>query len=71
RTIQMCMTFAAFVSGEFDVVLSEEHQRFEWLTVDQACERFTWPREAQALRDARHLLGQGNAGPVEDVLRIK
>ncbi len=70
RTIQMCMTFAAFVSDEAKVTLSEEHQKFEWLTVEGACDRFTWPREAHALRDARHLLGRGDAGPVEDVLRI-
>jgi type II secretory ATPase GspE/PulE/Tfp pilus assembly ATPase PilB-like protein/8-oxo-dGTP pyrophosphatase MutT (NUDIX family) len=71
NTIQMCITFAAFVSEDAEVTLSEEHQRFEWLSFDDACERFTWPREAHALRDARHLLGRGDAGPVEDVLRIQ
>ncbi len=70
HTIQMCITFAAFVTDQAEVTLSEEHQNFEWLSVDDACERFTWPREAHALRDARHLLGRGDAGPVEDVLRI-
>jgi len=70
HTIQMCITFAAFVSDDAEVTLSEEHQRFEWLSLDDACERFTWPREAHALRDARHLLALGDAGPVEDVLRI-
>jgi 8-oxo-dGTP pyrophosphatase MutT (NUDIX family) len=69
-TIQMCITFAAFVSDDAEVVLGEEHQKFEWLTVDDACARFTWPREAHALRDAQHLLGSGDAGPVEDVLRV-
>jgi type II secretory ATPase GspE/PulE/Tfp pilus assembly ATPase PilB-like protein/8-oxo-dGTP pyrophosphatase MutT (NUDIX family) len=71
NTIQMCITFAAFVSEDAEVTLGEEHQRFEWLSLDQACERFTWPREAHSLRDARHLLGTGDAGPVEDVLRIE
>jgi type II secretory ATPase GspE/PulE/Tfp pilus assembly ATPase PilB-like protein/8-oxo-dGTP pyrophosphatase MutT (NUDIX family) len=70
HTIQMCITFAAFVADDADVTLGEEHQTFEWLTIEEACERFTWPREAHALRDARHLLGRGDAGPVEDVLRI-
>ncbi|HMI54864.1 MAG TPA: ATPase, T2SS/T4P/T4SS family [Gemmatimonadaceae bacterium] len=70
RTVQMCITFAAFVSDDADVTLSEEHQNFEWLSLDDACARFTWPREGHALRDARHLLGRGDAGPVEDVLRI-
>jgi 8-oxo-dGTP pyrophosphatase MutT (NUDIX family) len=71
RTIQMCITFAAFVDDDCVVELSEEHQRFEWLTLDGACDRFTWPREAHALRDAHHLLKAGDAGPVEDVLRVK
>src|SRR5256885_3332352 len=70
RTIQMCIAFAAFVDDDCVVELSEEHQRFEWLTLDGACDRFTWPREAHALRDAHHLLKTGDAGPVEDVLRI-
>ncbi|HEX9130597.1 MAG TPA: ATPase, T2SS/T4P/T4SS family [Gemmatimonadaceae bacterium] len=70
NTIEMCITFAAFVSEQAEVALSEEHQKFEWLSLDDACERFTWPREAHALRDARQLLGRGDAGPVEDVLRI-
>lgn len=69
-TVQMCVTFAAFVPDDADVILGEEHQRYEWLTVDEACERFTWPREAHALRDAQRLLGSGDAGPAEDVLRI-
>jgi len=70
QTIQMVIVFAAFVEGDSDVVLSDEHQRFEWLSVDEACDRFTWPRAAQALRDARRLLASGDAGPVEDVLRV-
>lgn len=70
RTIQMCITFAAFVADDCVVKLSDEHQKFEWLTVDGACDRFTWPRETHALRDAHHLLKRGNAGPVEDVLRV-
>lgn len=71
NTIQMCLTFAAFVAADADVELSEEHQRFEWLTLERACERFTWPREAHALRDAHHLLRTGDAGSAEDVLRIR
>jgi hypothetical protein len=59
------------VADDAEVTLGEEHQRFEWLTVEGACDRFTWPREAHALRDAHHLLGRGDAGTVEDVLRIK
>ena len=70
RTIQMCPVFAAFVEDDAVVMLGEEHERSEWLSVDDACERFTWPREAHSLRDAHKLLATGDAGPVEDVLRI-
>ena len=70
NTIELCVTFAAFVADDAEVTIGEEHQRYEWLSVDEACDRFTWPREAHALRDARHLLARGNAGPVEDVLRV-
>jgi type II secretory ATPase GspE/PulE/Tfp pilus assembly ATPase PilB-like protein/8-oxo-dGTP pyrophosphatase MutT (NUDIX family) len=70
QTIQMAIAFVAFVPAESSVIIGEEHQRFEWLSMDDACERFTWPRSAQAIRDAYHLLATGNAGPVEDVLRI-
>jgi type II secretory ATPase GspE/PulE/Tfp pilus assembly ATPase PilB-like protein/8-oxo-dGTP pyrophosphatase MutT (NUDIX family) len=70
QTIQMSIVFAAFVDDNSEVTLSEEHQRFEWLSVDEACERFTWPRAARGLRDVHHLLARGDAGPVEDALRV-
>jgi 8-oxo-dGTP pyrophosphatase MutT (NUDIX family) len=70
RTIQMCIVFAAFVDDDAEVTLGEEHQRSEWLSVDDACDRYTWPREAHSLRDAHRLLARGDAGPAEDVLRI-
>ncbi len=70
QTIQMSIVFAAFVGERTEVTLSDEHQRFEWLGIDEACDRFTWPRAARGLRDARHLLGRGDAGPVEDALRV-
>src|SRR4051812_8503854 len=66
QTIQMCMTFAAFVSDDAEIMLSEEHQRFEWVSVDEACSRFTWPREAHSLRDAQHLLRGGKPGQARE-----
>ncbi|HST08563.1 MAG TPA: ATPase, T2SS/T4P/T4SS family [Gemmatimonadaceae bacterium] len=71
NTVQMCITFAAFIADDAEVTLSDEHQRYEWLTLEDACARFTWPREAHSLRDARHLLSNGDAGVVEDVLRVE
>ncbi|MEX2109171.1 MAG: ATPase, T2SS/T4P/T4SS family [Gemmatimonadaceae bacterium] len=70
QTVQLAIVFAAFVADDSEVVLSEEHQGYEWLSLDDACARFTWPRAAHALRDAHRLLSSGDAGPVEDVLRV-
>ena len=70
QTVQMCIAFVAFVDEESAVVLSEEHQQYEWLSVEDAQARFTWPRSVQALSDARRLLANGDAGPVEDALRV-
>ena len=70
NTVQLSIVFAAFVSpGE--VTMSPEHSAYEWLPVDDAPGRFTWPRAADALRDIRHLLKGGDTGPVEDVLRAR
>jgi 8-oxo-dGTP pyrophosphatase MutT (NUDIX family) len=71
HTVQLAVVFAAFVDPSIDISLSPEHQVAEWLTVDAALERFQWPRERAALRDIAHLLRTGDAGPVEDVLRVR
>jgi dATP pyrophosphohydrolase len=62
--------FAAFVAPEATVTLGVEHQRYEWLPFAEAIGRFAWPRERRALEDAVALLGSGDAGAVEDVLRV-
>jgi 8-oxo-dGTP pyrophosphatase MutT (NUDIX family) len=69
-TVELAVVFAAFVRRADPITLGEEHMRFEWLSPDAALERFVWPRERQALRDVLHLLREGHAGPVEDVLRV-
>ena len=69
--VQLAVVFAAFVDEPATITLGSEHQRAEWLTVDEALERFQWPREREALREIAHLLRTGDAGPVEDVLRVK
>ncbi len=61
--------FAAFVQNAA-VRLSSEHEAFEWLSFPAARERLAWPRERRALEDIEVLLGRGNAGELEDVLRI-
>jgi 8-oxo-dGTP pyrophosphatase MutT (NUDIX family) len=70
HTVELAVVFAAMVEPAAEVRLSEEHSRSEWLVPDRALERFVWPRERAALRDILHLLGSGDAGPVEDVLRV-
>ncbi len=68
-TIQLAIVFAAFVSGS-QVTLGEEHQRYEWLSWKDASARFAWPREREALDQIFQLIPDGDAGAVEDVLRI-
>ncbi len=68
--VQLAVVFAVFVESDA-VTLGVEHDAYEWLTPTAAAKRFTWPREAEALRHIRHLLKGGDAGVVEDVLRIR
>ncbi|MEO5590104.1 MAG: NUDIX domain-containing protein, partial [Gemmatimonadaceae bacterium] len=69
--VQFAIVFAAFVDEPAAVTLGDEHQSFEWLSPDDAAIRFAWPREREALSHIRQLLRTGNAGPVEDVLRVR
>jgi hypothetical protein len=69
--VQLAVVFAAFVDEPAEIALGPEHQAAEWLMADDALDRFQWPREREALREIQHLLRTGDAGPVEDVLRVK
>ena len=71
HSVQLACVFCAFVREPATVTLGPEHQNHVWATVDEAMARFAWPRERQALRDIVELLGTGDAGAVEDVLRVK
>jgi dATP pyrophosphohydrolase len=68
--VALVPVFAAFVPREAGVTTGGEHDRFEWLPPGDARRRFAWPREARALDDILTLLGSGEAGAVEDVLRV-
>ena len=68
--VALVPVFAAFVAPGARVRLGSEHDGFEWLSPDAARLRFAWPRERRALDDIVTLLGSGNAGPVDDVLRV-
>jgi len=68
--VALVPVFAVFVAPKAVVRTGIEHDRFEWLPPAEARVRFAWPREARALDDIVSLLGAGDAGAVEDVLRI-
>lgn len=69
-TVQLAVVFAAFVDEPAVVSHGSEHQAFEWVSPNDAAARFIWPREREALSHILHLLAGGDAGPVEDVLRV-
>ncbi len=68
--VALVPVFAAFVAAGTGVRTGTEHDGFEWLRPPEARTRFAWPREARALDDILALLGPGDAGAVEDVLRV-
>ena len=68
--VALVPVFVAFVAPGAEVRLGPEHDAHEWLPPTEAGGRFAWPRERRALEDALRLLGSGDAGPVEDVLRV-
>ena len=68
--VALVPAFAAFVEGEAAVALSAEHDASAWLSMDAARARVAWPREARALADIERMLGTGEGGAIDDVLRI-
>jgi dihydroneopterin triphosphate diphosphatase len=70
HVVQMAVVFAAFVGEPASVTLGDEHQAFGWMSTRDALGRFVWPRERAALREIMEVLASGDAGPVEDVLRV-
>ncbi|MGH7582096.1 MAG: NUDIX domain-containing protein [Gemmatimonadales bacterium] len=63
--------FAAFLADGAQITLSDEHSEFRWLRPDDARPLWTWPRAERSIDDAVRLLGGGDAGLVENVLRIR
>lgn len=68
--VALIPVFAAFVPADAAVRVSSEHDRAEWLSPARAAERFAWPRERRALDDILSIVGGGDAGLLEDVLRV-
>lgn len=69
-TVQMALVFAAVVTTPERVQIGIEHDAFAWRTPAAAIKALAWPREHEAVRYAVHLLRDGDAGAVEDVLGI-
>jgi dATP pyrophosphohydrolase len=71
EAVMLAVVFAAVVAPAGDMVLGAEHERGEWLTLSAARDRYAWPRERQSLGEIAVLLRDGDAGVVEDVLRVR
>jgi 8-oxo-dGTP pyrophosphatase MutT (NUDIX family) len=69
--VALVPAFVAMVSGTPAVTVSNEHDRAEWLPIAEARGRMAWPRCRRALDDIAELLAGGDAGPLEDVLRVR
>ncbi|MBU6367742.1 MAG: NUDIX hydrolase, partial [Gemmatimonadetes bacterium] len=69
-TLQLAVVFAAVVEAPLAPQLGPEHDAARWRTPVAALRTLAWPREHEAARHALHLLRTGDAGPVEDVLRV-
>jgi hypothetical protein len=62
--------FVALVGPDAPLRTSDEHDRAEWTAPSEAVRRFSWPRERRALEDILSILGSGEAGLLEDALRV-
>ena len=67
--VVMAPVFAALVRAGAEPVLGPEHDAHAWWSATAEVP-FAWPRERRALADIVQLIGSGNAGPVDDVLRV-
>lgn len=70
NVVELAVVFAAVVDAPNPVVLSTEHDQSQWRTGAAALKALAWPREHEAVRHTLHLLRSGDAGAVEDVLRV-
>jgi dATP pyrophosphohydrolase len=68
--IALIPVFAGVVHTGAEARPSSEHDRVEWLAPAAAAARFAWPRERRALDDVLSILRSGDAGLLEDVLRV-
>jgi dATP pyrophosphohydrolase len=68
--VALIPAFAAFVAAGAAPRLSAEHVAFDWIPLADAARRFAWPREHRAVADILSILGGGDGGLLDDVLRV-
>lgn len=68
--VEVAVAFCAFVDGSARIKLGAEHDQYAWMPRAAAIKKFAWPRERECMRIAYELLSNGDAGAVEDVLRV-
>ena len=68
--VALIPAFAAFVAAGAAPQLSREHDSFAWVPLAAAAPRFAWPREHRAIADILSILGGGDGGLLDDVLRV-
>ena len=68
--VSLAVCFAAIVDESSRVTLADEHDGFDWLSGEAAEASLTWPRTRTMLREVLDILKTGDAGTVEDVLRV-
>jgi dATP pyrophosphohydrolase len=69
NTVQLAIVFAVVVTPGTPT-LGIEHDAAAWHTPAEAVTVLAWPREKEALSYTLQLLAAGDAGAVEDVLRV-
>jgi len=65
-TVQLAVAFAAEVKGT-QITLGDEHDAAKWVSITMAGKSLIWPRDAEAVRTAVHLLS--NRSVIESTLR--
>jgi len=69
--VTMVPAFAARLAPDAPVRLSDEHDAHEWLSLDLARDRASWPRYVTLLGALERLLLRRDAVGLDDVLRIE
>ncbi|HUG28024.1 MAG TPA: NUDIX domain-containing protein [Gemmatimonadales bacterium] len=68
--VAMVPVFVGLAEAGAAVTIGPEHDGWEWLPVEEAAQRYSWPRERRAILDAAAILRGGDGGSIEDVLRV-